>query len=58
MTTGRHAGPTTPEIVAPYLYSETHPEGRIGYSEWARRNGGRIDSLDDRYVHDVDELMA
>jgi hypothetical protein len=35
-------------------------EGRIGYREWARRNG-RLDdihSLDDRYDHDVDELMA
>ena len=32
-------------------------EGRIGYREWARRNGrlGDIHSLDD---HDVDELMA
>jgi hypothetical protein len=35
-------------------------EGRIGYREWARRNGrlGDIHSLDDRYDHDVDELMA
>jgi hypothetical protein len=34
-------------------------EGRIGYREWARRNGrlGDIHSLDDRYDHDVDELM-
>jgi hypothetical protein len=35
-------------------------EGRIGYREWARRNG-RLDdihSLDDRLDHDVDELMA
>jgi hypothetical protein len=35
-------------------------EGRIGYREWARRNG-RLDdihSIDDRYDHDVDELMA
>jgi len=31
-------------------------EGRIGYREWARRNGrlGDIHSLDDRYDHDVD----
>ena len=35
-------------------------EGRIGYCEWARRNGrlGDICTLDDRYDHDVDELMA
>jgi hypothetical protein len=35
-------------------------EGRIGYREWARRNGrlGDIHSLDDRYDHDIDELMV
>jgi hypothetical protein len=35
-------------------------EGRIGYREWARRNGklGDIHAIDDRYDHDVDELMA
>jgi hypothetical protein len=35
-------------------------EGRIGYREWARRNGrlGDIHSIDDRYDHDVDEIMA
>jgi hypothetical protein len=35
-------------------------EGRVGYREWARRNGWLADihSLDDRYDHDVDELMA
>jgi hypothetical protein len=35
-------------------------EGRIGYRDWARRNGrlGDIHSIDDRYDHDVDELMA
>ena len=35
-------------------------EGRIGYREWARRTGRLADihSLDDRYDHDVDELMA
>jgi tetratricopeptide (TPR) repeat protein len=51
MTIGRHAGSTTPEIVAPYLYSETHSEGRIGYRELARRNGKLADihSVDDRY---------
>ena len=35
-------------------------EGRIGYRKWARRNGhlSDIHSLDDRYDHDVDEMMA
>ena len=35
-------------------------EGRMGYREWARRNGRLYDihSLDDRYDHDEDELMA
>jgi hypothetical protein len=35
-------------------------EGRIGYREWARRNGRLYDihSLDDRLDHDIDELMA
>jgi hypothetical protein len=50
-----------PGSVAPsYLCSGTHPEGRIGYREWARGNGrlGDIHSVDDRYDHDVDELMA
>ena len=34
-------------------------EGRIGYREWARRNGRLEDihSLDDRYDHYVDELV-
>jgi hypothetical protein len=31
--------------------------GRVGYREWARRRG-YIHSLDDRYDHDVDELLA
>jgi hypothetical protein len=35
-------------------------EGRIGYREWARRSGrlAYIHTTDDRYDHDVDELMA
>jgi len=34
--------------------------GRAGYREWARRSGRLeyIHSKDDRYDHDVDELMA
>ena len=38
----------------------TFAEGRIGYREWARHSG-RLDyihSLDDRYDHDVDELLV
>jgi len=35
-------------------------EGRIGYRVWARRNGrlADIQSIDDRFDHDIDELMA
>ena len=35
-------------------------EDRIGCRKWARRNGRLADihSLDDRYDHDVDELMS
>ena len=35
-------------------------EGRIGYREWAFRSGHLeyIHSIDDRYDHDIDELMA
>jgi hypothetical protein len=35
-------------------------EGRMGYREWALRNGhlDYIHSIDDRYDHDVDELMT
>ena len=35
-------------------------QGRIGYREWARRSGrlGNIHSIDDRYDHDVDELLV
>ena len=47
------------------LYSDgvmvaSFAEGWIGYREWARRNGRLADihAIDDRYDHDVDELMA
>jgi hypothetical protein len=35
-------------------------EWRIGYREWARRNGRLADiySIDDRLDHDINELMA
>ena len=32
--------------------------GRIGYREWATRSGRINPSVEDRYDHDVDELMA
>jgi len=33
-------------------------EGRIGYRLWATRTGRINPSLEDRYEHDVDEMMA
>src|SRR5687768_8876273 len=33
-------------------------EGRIGYRLWAARIGRISPSVEDRYDHDVDELMA
>ena len=33
-------------------------EGRIGYREWATRRGRISPSVEDRYDHDVDELMT
>ena len=33
-------------------------EGRIGYRLWATRSGRIGPSVDDRYDHDVDEMMA
>jgi hypothetical protein len=42
------------------LPSVTHPERRIGFREWAQRNGrlGDIHSIDDRYDYDVDKLVG
>ncbi len=33
-------------------------EGRIGYRLWAARTGRISPSVEDRYDHDVDEMMA
>src|SRR5215212_7194788 len=33
-------------------------EGRIGYRRWALKTGRVSPSVEDRYDHDVDELMA
>ena len=59
MITPVHAASATPGIVSP-LCSETHSEERIGHREWARGNGslGDIHSVDDRFEHHIDELMA
>jgi hypothetical protein len=38
----------------------TFAEGRMGYREWARRSG-RLDyihALDDRYDHDIDQVLS
>ena len=50
-TPGRHFAAGT---VASFV------KGGIGYREWARRNGRLADihSIDDRYDHDIDELIA
>jgi hypothetical protein len=39
---------------------ELRPGTHIWHREWVRRNGrlGDIHSIDDRYDHDIDELMA
>jgi hypothetical protein len=54
------------EIIAGYgLYADdvrvmSFAEGRIGYRKWARSNGRLADihSIEDRYDHDLDELMT
>ena len=33
-------------------------EGRIGYRRWAIKTGRISPSIEDRYDHDVDELMT
>jgi hypothetical protein len=61
MTVPFHVRSTKPESEhLCFLYSESYPEGRIGYREWARRSGGLgdIHSVDDRYSHDIDELVG
>ena len=36
----------------------TFADGRIGYRMWATRTGRLSPSVEDRYEHDVDELMV
>jgi hypothetical protein len=52
--TGEYGGP------AERVRVTTFAEGWIGYLEWARRSGrlDEIHSIDDRYDHDVYELIA
>jgi hypothetical protein len=47
-------------LYADGLKVATFAGGRMGYREWARRSGRLeyIHSIDDRYDHDIDELMA
>jgi hypothetical protein len=47
-------------LYADSLKVASFAEGRIGYREWELRNGRLEDihSLDDRYDHDIDELIA
>jgi hypothetical protein len=45
------------------LYSDgvkvaSFAEGRIGYRLWAMKTGRIGPSVEDRYDHDIDELMA
>ncbi len=47
------------------LYSDgvrvaSFAEGRKGYREWARKKGhlGDIHAIEDRYDHDIDELLS
>jgi len=60
MISGFRKNSRTLETEVPSLYFKTHPEERIGYREWVRRNGrlGDTHSIDDRLDHDIDELMA
>jgi len=46
-----------------YRYADSVPvasfaEERAGYREWAMRTGRLSPSLEDRFDHDVDELMV
>ncbi len=46
------------ELHSPSGRVATFAEGRIGYRGWAMRAGHISPSLEDRYDHDIDELMA
>ena len=42
----------------PHTRVASFREGRIGYRLWAERTGRISPSVEDRYDHDVDEMMA
>jgi hypothetical protein len=46
------------ELRSPTHTVATFAEGRIGYRMWAMRTGRISPSVEDRYDHDVDELMV
>lgn len=46
------------ELRTPNGRVATFAEGRIGYRMWAMRRGRISPSVEDRYDHDVDELLA
>jgi hypothetical protein len=65
VTAGRHQVEVEDFDFSCSLYADgvkvaSFVEGRIGYREWARRSGRLeyINSIDDRYDHDIDELIA
>jgi hypothetical protein len=47
-------------VCMPMVLGGSFAEGRIGYREWACKNGRLADihSINDRYDHDIDELIA
>jgi hypothetical protein len=47
-----------PSNGSPMTQVTSFREGRIGYRLWATRTGRISPSVEDRYDHDVDELMA
>ena len=64
LSQGEH--PLTPQFLQPLhiIYTSDlaarvarFADGRVGYLEWACQRG-YIHSVDDRYDHDIDELMA
>jgi hypothetical protein len=65
ITASQHVVKTEDSDFSYALYADgvkvaSFAEDRMGYREWARRSGRLeyIHSIDDRYDHDVDELLA
>lgn len=63
MTAGKHMVGEVDHNYAYGLYTDegikltTFAKGRIGYREWAHRRG-YISTIDDKYEHDIDEVMS